>query len=449
MTFPFFSSVSSPTISTQSIVFIDATVSDRQTLINSVAPGTAVVVLDANRNGVEQITETLAHVQSIESIHIVSHGSPGCLYLGNSQLSLDTFAEHTAQIQTWRSALSAEASILLYGCNVAAGDAGSEFVESLHALTHANIGASQTLTGNAALGGNWQLEVTTGAIAPLAFDAAALAEYEWVLEDVTSGGATWEVVSTDALIGSSGNIVNSTKAGQRGLDSQTLSIGGIALDGVVTQTDEVVTVTQELAGLNVSVEYRAFGDVLRTFVTLTNSSGSDITTPLRLAVDPAGGNIDVLQTSSGDLLFDAGDRFIIADTLDPSNLDIDDAINALAFFGGTPLSAQIVSDNGFETSYEAIVPDGTSKSFMFFNAFRADNTQVASDAAIFTDFTSLSNNNLLTGLTSTQLQQVEGFDVTGAASKLPLLAAPPLKQAERRRLALNSPVVSLPILILR
>ncbi|WP_364305926.1 DUF4347 domain-containing protein [Moorena sp. SIO4A5] len=26
----------------------------------------------------------------ISAIHIVSHGSPGCLYLGNSQLSLDT-----------------------------------------------------------------------------------------------------------------------------------------------------------------------------------------------------------------------------------------------------------------------------------------------------------------------------------------------------------------------
>jgi Ca2+-binding RTX toxin-like protein len=408
MTSQFFSSVSSHTISTQSIVFIDATVSDRQTLINSVAPGTTVVMLDETRNGIEQITETLAHVDSVESLHIVSHGAPGCLFLGNTLLSLKTLPLHAPQIQDWNSALSDHASILLYGCNVAAGDAGSEFVEALHALTHANIGASQTLTGHAALGGNWQLEVTTGAIAPLAFDAAALAEYEWVLENVTSGGATWEVIGTNAPTANSGRIISSTKAGQKGLDNQFLSIGGVELDGDVTQTGNVVRVTQNLAGLGVTVEYRAFGDVLRTFVTLTNSGGSEITTPLKLAVDPAGGGIDVLQTSSGNLLLDTGDRFVIADTLNPSGL-VDDAVNALAYFGGTPQTAQTIGNNSFETSYEAIVAAGASKSFIFFNAFRADKTQVASDAATFTDFASLGNNNLLTGLTSTQLKQVEGF----------------------------------------
>jgi hypothetical protein len=51
---------------------------------------------------------------------------------------------------------------LLYGCNVAAGDSGAEFIEKLHQLTGANIAASARLTGNVALGGDWELEVIRG-----------------------------------------------------------------------------------------------------------------------------------------------------------------------------------------------------------------------------------------------------------------------------------------------
>ncbi|MDJ0557059.1 MAG: FG-GAP-like repeat-containing protein, partial [Microcoleaceae cyanobacterium MO_207.B10] len=48
------------------------------------------------------------------------------------------------------------------GCNVAAGDAGAEFVAKLRGLTGANIAASASLTGAAVKGGNWELEVRTG-----------------------------------------------------------------------------------------------------------------------------------------------------------------------------------------------------------------------------------------------------------------------------------------------
>ncbi|MFM6048589.1 MAG: DUF4347 domain-containing protein, partial [Dolichospermum sp.] len=87
------------------------------------------------------------------TIHILSHGAPGCLYLGNSQLNLTNIHNYNQQLQQWPQ------NILLYGCNVAAGDAGTEFIHKLHQITNATISASTTKTGNAALGGNWQLEV--------------------------------------------------------------------------------------------------------------------------------------------------------------------------------------------------------------------------------------------------------------------------------------------------
>ena len=75
------------------IVFIDAGVEDLQLLVNGVIPGIETVVLNSDRNGIEQITEVL-NQKPYSTVHIVSHGSPGCLYLGNSQLSLDTLNKY-------------------------------------------------------------------------------------------------------------------------------------------------------------------------------------------------------------------------------------------------------------------------------------------------------------------------------------------------------------------
>ncbi len=67
--------------------------------------------------------------------------------------------KYRSQIQEW-----GIAHLYIYGCNVAAGDAGTEFIEKLHQITGANIAASNTVTGNSDLGGNWELEVKIGNI---------------------------------------------------------------------------------------------------------------------------------------------------------------------------------------------------------------------------------------------------------------------------------------------
>lgn len=159
------------------LVFVDAGVENYQQLVNGVIPTAEVFVLDAAADGIEQISQVLQQRQNIDAVHIVSHGAPGCLYLGNTQLSLDTFNRYASQLQQWD-----VANLLLYGCNVAAGDAGAEFLAKLHQLTRANIAASRTPTGNSALGGNWELEVALGQEQPLlAFPASVMAAYEGIL----------------------------------------------------------------------------------------------------------------------------------------------------------------------------------------------------------------------------------------------------------------------------
>ena len=143
--------------STKSLVFIDAAVDDYQSLLNGVIAETDVIVLDLQRDGVLQITEALRDRPTPAAIHIVSHGSPGALYLGNSQLNLRNLAHYADDLAGWSAP-----QLLLYGCNVAAGDAGEEFIAKLHHLTGAEIAASTTPIGNAALGGDWNLDVQTG-----------------------------------------------------------------------------------------------------------------------------------------------------------------------------------------------------------------------------------------------------------------------------------------------
>jgi Ca2+-binding RTX toxin-like protein len=165
------------------IIFIDSAVDKYQSLVDSAIPEAEVIVLDSTGDGITQITEVLQGRTNIAAIHIVSHGSPGNLQLGNTQLSLDTLDDYAIQLKTWSIIHSpVPTPILLYGCNVAAGDAGAEFVERLHQLTGANIAASTNLTGSAALGGDWELEVAIGKIdVPLAFGEEAREAYTSVL----------------------------------------------------------------------------------------------------------------------------------------------------------------------------------------------------------------------------------------------------------------------------
>ncbi|BDA75224.1 hypothetical protein CAL7716_093900 [Calothrix sp. PCC 7716] len=137
------------------LVFIDSKVQNYQSLISGIKAGAKAFILHPEFDGVEQITQTLSQFPNVESVHIISHGAPGTLYLGSTELSLDTLGGHTKKIKKWFNSAS---TLLIYGCNVAA-DAGTEFLEKLHLLTNANIYASSTAVGSSDLDGNWDLDV--------------------------------------------------------------------------------------------------------------------------------------------------------------------------------------------------------------------------------------------------------------------------------------------------
>ncbi len=175
------------------MVFFDTSVSDYMRLMAGVTSyeyltsgdyltSIEIVILDTSRDGVEQITEEIADKSDVTGIHILSHGSSGSLTLGNTVLSASNIDSYESQLTSWQKALSDGADILLYGCDVAKGGQGMEFVEKLGELTGADIAASNDPTGSEELGGDWELEFTVGEIeTSLPFSSDSLNGYEHIL----------------------------------------------------------------------------------------------------------------------------------------------------------------------------------------------------------------------------------------------------------------------------
>jgi Ca2+-binding RTX toxin-like protein/subtilisin-like proprotein convertase family protein len=318
------------------IAFIDANVPDRESLINGLQPGIQVVLLDAEQDGVAQITKELKTRQDIVVVHIVSHGSPGCLYLGNAQLNLDTLERYTWDLQSWFPVTGGE--LLLYGCQVAAGDAGAELIAKLHKLTNAEIAASASRTGNAANGGDWNLEVLTSSFKPqLAFLPEVLATYKGVLVNPVNN------------IGLSVSAANTTNITIPNDGAATPYPAPITVSGV---TGNITNLTVTLT--NVSHTFPNDIDIL-----LVGPGGQTV-----LLMSDAGGNADLnnvtltFDDSAAASLPDGSQ--ITAGTYKPTDFNSGDTFNAPAPVGayGTALSAFNGTDpNG---TWNLYVVDDTS-----------------------------------------------------------------------------------------
>lgn len=182
------------------IIFVDSSVQDYQSLIQGI-DGAQIVILNENFSAIDQITNALADQKDIEAVHIVSHGSEGSLKLGADVLNDNNLETFSDRLKQWGNALTANGDILLYGCDVAAGETGHNFVKRLSEITGADVAASNDLTGNAVKGGDWDLEIVTGKIeAAVPFDSEAIADYEYTLANfnvtVATDDGTGTVVGT-------------------------------------------------------------------------------------------------------------------------------------------------------------------------------------------------------------------------------------------------------------
>ena len=155
------------------VVFIDTQVQGYEQFLSDIQEQNAagdenrtlhVVMLDAEQDGIQQISDYLKGQHNLDAVHIISHGTDGSVQLGNTNLNLASLTQNAAQIEAWGNALSSDADILLYGCDVAQQADGRSLADALARVTGADVAASDNLTGSAGQGGDWVLEYNTGVI---------------------------------------------------------------------------------------------------------------------------------------------------------------------------------------------------------------------------------------------------------------------------------------------
>ncbi|MDX1267641.1 MAG: DUF4347 domain-containing protein, partial [Oceanisphaera sp.] len=140
------------------VAFVDSNVEDYQTLVDGIGAGIEVRLLDAGQDGLAQLAAWAQQNEGYDAIHLLSHGDEGQVQLGSLTLNGTEAENRAGELGTLGRALNQDGDLLLYGCDVAGGE-GLAFVERLAELTGADVAASDDLTGAAALGGDWDLEV--------------------------------------------------------------------------------------------------------------------------------------------------------------------------------------------------------------------------------------------------------------------------------------------------
>lgn len=195
-------------LSSSEIIFIDAQVSDLEAYITD-HPNADVVLIDSTHDGLAQMAAVLTGRTDIDAIHILSHGAAGQLSLGSTLVDLQSITgEHADALAVIKAALSNDADILIYGCDVAAGDSGQAFVNALASATGADIAASTDTTGSAGIGGDWALEAQTAVVEA---QALALTDWQGDLTYVNTGaGGAWTISALANTATTPVTLVNTT-----------------------------------------------------------------------------------------------------------------------------------------------------------------------------------------------------------------------------------------------
>ena len=189
------------------LVFVDTSLDGYQELLYELLQHQSdsdqfdVILLDSHQDGLEQISHTLEHYDQLDAVHFISHASDGAVKLGNVWLDAGQLHAHAGDIATWGDALTSDADLLFYGCNLAATAEGQTIMNGLSALTGADVAASVDVTGHHQLGGDWDLEYTVGHV-----EASVLltgsAQHHWL--HILSSETVRDNFDTDSYSGNNG-----------------------------------------------------------------------------------------------------------------------------------------------------------------------------------------------------------------------------------------------------
>ncbi len=153
----------------QEVVFVNDNVADYEQLIAEMNGENGervleVVVLESDRDGIEQVSAVLSDRSNLSAVHVITHGADGRISLGNDWLTSTTLQQNSDAVAGWGKALSETGDMLFYGCNIAADSNGQTLLDNIASITGADVSASVDPTGDLEKGGDWELEYVSGAI---------------------------------------------------------------------------------------------------------------------------------------------------------------------------------------------------------------------------------------------------------------------------------------------
>ena len=227
------------------IVFINSSIQNVEEIIDDLSKNAEIVYLKADGNGIQQITNYLANKTNINTMRIISHGGDGNFVLNGEVVDSDYLNKNSEVISSWKSALSENADIMLYGCNIAGTDTGKAFVNSIAWLTGADTTASTTDIGGEQ--NNWELDYHFGNIESneLSVKGFAGTLESWNININTTSAEFWPTTPSCTVIGQSftakgTGVIQSIAVASRDVQSNvTLTIYSGGSDGNLTEINSM------------------------------------------------------------------------------------------------------------------------------------------------------------------------------------------------------------------
>ena len=141
-----------------------------ETILRGLRPGVEAKALDPAVSAAKQIAKALTGWRDLDAVHVIAHGAPGQINFSAGDWSVATLKDDAEDLAAIGRALADDGELRLWSCDIAAGAAGTAFIEALARATGADVAASTGRIGAAALGGTWDLAAFA---APRAGKAAA------------------------------------------------------------------------------------------------------------------------------------------------------------------------------------------------------------------------------------------------------------------------------------
>jgi len=193
--------------SPKQLIFIDSSIKGYQNLIrdiesNPISNNALIIKLDTKTSQFQQISHTLSRYHNLDAIHLFSHGFSGGIKLAKESVEQSTIK--TRGLDQWGKSLKQQGDILLYGCNIAKSQKGSDFIKALSAITKADVVASNDLSGSPSKNQNWLLEKSTGKIETASLIANSSNNHFQASLDIFQGNAFLYGDNIEVGIGSDG-----------------------------------------------------------------------------------------------------------------------------------------------------------------------------------------------------------------------------------------------------